>query len=284
MELSQTAVRHEYVKQIRALEAAIENATIGEIDQVSLDRAQRRLDEIAAEYQHTNKVGPAIYKLYELQALIHYFNGNDSKALEFINYAIEVRGDSYARAERLKAQLSTSASPTGDGHEKEITKVEGHERFIGLGGWLALFFVGVVIAIIYNAIQLFGYPSTFHEIDSARSAAPDFVAAITPALWFEVFQFIVLIGLGVITLNLLIRHKEAAKKTAIIYLIAATVLGGIDYLWASSIFNQYNLSSDAAIKDELQHVANSVGRSIIATCVWVPYFLVSKRVKATLTK
>jgi hypothetical protein len=108
MELAHSTIQQNYIKQIKALEAKIEKATENELDVDLLDENQKKLDELAEKYQYNEKVGSSLYKLYELQATIHYFNGKDAEALDFINQAIETRGSSYPRAEKLKAQLLKS--------------------------------------------------------------------------------------------------------------------------------------------------------------------------------
>lgn len=113
MELAHSTVQQNYIKQVKVLEAKIEKATEGELDLDAVDDAQTRLDALAEKYQYNEKIGTAIYKLYELQAVIHYFDGNDAKALDFINQAVETRGNSYARAEKLKAQLERGGTTVG---------------------------------------------------------------------------------------------------------------------------------------------------------------------------
>jgi hypothetical protein len=113
MELAHSTIQQNYIKQIRALEAKIEKATEGDLDQDLLDDAQDKLDALAKKYQDNEKTSSAVYKLYELQAAIHYFNGNDADALDFINQATETRGSNYPRAEKLKAQLHQHSNKDG---------------------------------------------------------------------------------------------------------------------------------------------------------------------------
>ena len=105
MELPHSKTRQAYIEQIRIVEANLKDATSGDIDHALLTQVQKRLDSIAEKYQYSNEIGTARYKLYELQSLVHFFKGDDDNALDFINQAIEVRGNSYARAEKIKSQL-----------------------------------------------------------------------------------------------------------------------------------------------------------------------------------
>ena len=106
MELPHSKTRQNYIEQVKVIETNLKDATSGKIDHALLSQAQKRLDALASKYQYSEEIGTARYKLYELQALVHFFKGDDDAALDFINQAIEVRGDSYARAEKLKAQSS----------------------------------------------------------------------------------------------------------------------------------------------------------------------------------
>ena len=120
MQLPQSQARQKYIEQIKVVEANLKDATSGEKDKALLAQVQKRLDSLAEKYQFSEEIGTARYKLYELQALVHYFNGHDDDALDFINQAIETRGESYAKAEKLKKQLSL-----GDSY---VTKTMGRAR------------------------------------------------------------------------------------------------------------------------------------------------------------
>lgn len=281
MQLPYSETRESYTRHIKVIEANLKDATSGELDHALLTQVQKRLDALADKYQYSEEIGTARYKLYELQALVHYFDGDDEAALDFINQAIEMRGDSYARAEKLKAQLTEKAKPQAIDHSK-LSKKQRRKQLIGLEGWLAFFIVGISLGILLGVINLVGYGSTFSDLASVQSDAPDYVAAMTPVLWFEILTNLLSIGLAVWLLVLLAKHKKLAKGIAIAYLVSSAIFLIIDYAWAASVFETFNVTQ--YVQTEMSRAARDVGRGIIAAFIWVPYFLVSKRVKRTLTQ
>lgn len=124
MELPHSKTRQAYIEQISVVEANLKEATSGAIDRALLSQVQKRLDTLAGKYQYNEEIGTARYKLYELQALVHFFKGDDDTALDFINQAIETRGDSYSRAEKLKAQILKKSEPNEEISTHRQTKSE----------------------------------------------------------------------------------------------------------------------------------------------------------------
>lgn len=275
MELPHSKDRQSYINKIKTIEANLKSATAVEVDEEQLARVQKQLDLLAEKYQYSNSIGSARYKMYELQALVHYFKGNDEEALDFINQATETRGEKYARAEKLKSQLLAS-TPSIDADQ---TSEKPKKKLVGLEGWLAVFTVGVGISIISLVISLVGYPSAYDEAATADIHISGFLATISPLLTLEVMYHLSIIAIATILLVLLAKHKRSAKTLAIIFLIIPIAFGMIDYAWASVVFNNYNLESSL-----LNEAGGDLARSIFIAWIWVPYFLVSKRVKATLTK
>lgn len=287
MELPNTQHRQKYIESVRALENEIKSATDGEVSDVALQSAQDELDKLAKKYQEDEAIGSAIYKLYELQALIYYFDGKDDKAMKFINQAIDSKGGAYPKADKLKQRLS--AGPT-TGHfiapdESRMTKSEKRKELIGLEGWLAWFVVGQFLAIILTIYNFFASGFlTSSDIDSYNQYQQGLGNTIQGFTIFEDIMIIIYISLIVITLIKLFRRRKSAKTFAIITLIFIAVYGVIDYGIVSSIFGSSGLLQNAEMQSYMSKYTGEIGRSIVAALIWVPYLLKSKRVRATLVK
>lgn len=286
MQLPNSKTRQTYIEQIKIAEANLKDATSGDKDKSLLAQVQKRLDSLAEKYQFSEEIGTARYKLYELQALVHYFNGHDDDALDFINQAIEMRGETYTKAEKLKAQLSP-----GDSYLSKTTnpdkmrKQQRRDHKIGLEGWLALFIVGQFLALLITVFRFFadGFLSSsdISSLNEYQSGLGDTLQALTA---FENVAILVYVALIITMLVLLFRNRKLAKPFAIATLIFAAVYGIIDYAVASSIFESSSLAGNTEIQSMMSKYSSDVGRSVLSALIWVPYFLISKRVKRTLAK
>lgn len=163
MQLPQSKARQFYVEQIKIIEASIKEATSDRQNETLLARAQSRLDALAEKYQYSKEIGTARYKLYELQALMHYFSHNDDEALDFIIQAIEIRGATYIKAEKLKSQLlhkHQGESPTNTDNEPPL-ELQAHIRGLRSGAIImailaiiSIYFLPWAIFYIILAIKL----------------------------------------------------------------------------------------------------------------------------------
>lgn len=281
MELSPSTKKQEYTDEIKLIEATLNDVSSGEAPKELFTYAQSKLDKLAARFQHDESLGAIRYKLYELQAVLYFYEHKDEEALAFIREAVQTKGGTYKRAEELKAQIEAS----GPGVERpaqveDPASANRQGRLIGLGGWLAVFIAMVGIGAVINIVSLSEYPSAFTDLHELRAEYPDFVAALNPLLQYETLFHVALIITAAAIIVLLTQHRAIAKPIAIGFMAASLLLGLIDYMWAESIFRSFNLD----VGNELDDAMRNIVRAMFSGSVWIPYLLVSKRVKATLTR
>jgi len=93
---------NKYIKSIEELESRLRNPNLHDDDVPEL---QEELTNFADIYQGDESLGAMRYKIYELQALIFFYQRKDKDALKFINIATNVYGSDYSSAESLRRQI-----------------------------------------------------------------------------------------------------------------------------------------------------------------------------------
>jgi hypothetical protein len=93
-----------YQKEITKIIKYLERDT-GDVE--VLNKVQAKLDKLAAQYEHDESLGNARYKLYQAQAMLSYRLGDSLKARQFIEEAVNVRGQNYKLADDLLSHLKS---------------------------------------------------------------------------------------------------------------------------------------------------------------------------------
>jgi len=147
------------------------------------------------------------------------------------------------------------------------------EDIEGISGWLALVAFGLVVSpfvMLYTILTVnlpFLYGSKYQVFLAGH---PAFEALAV----FEVFTNIIFIA-SVLALAFLFFTKRKAFPTFMItYLATQCCIILFDTLAVHTLVPSVDLSSSYT----------SVARSLIGTLVWIPYFVVSRRVKATFVR
>jgi hypothetical protein len=155
----------------------------------------------------------------------------------------------------------------------------GHLK--GIGGWLILVLIGLIISLISVAGTLTDTmnlykPEVWHTITTYGSEAyhPLFGTWIIYETALNIFVIIFTICL----LILMFRKSRLFPKLMIFYFVSAVFLQGIDYYLSYIVLTDLpNVSKALGVSPSLEGVM----RSAVQGAVWVPYFIRSKRVKAT---
>jgi len=290
MDIPDTRPRQEYNDDIKVIEANIKDISSGTAPEELYAYTQTKLDKLASRFQYDDQLGIARYKLYELQALLYYFQKRDEDALAFMRQAIEVRGASYKRAEQLIEQIQSTPQRTTPTHEiqqlseEKLTKEEKKKRLIGVDGWLAWYVVGLFIATIVTLVNLFsgGIGLSSSDVQSLNQYQPGLGYTLSTLTTFENVALVVDIALLIASIVLIFQRRKLAKVIAISCLAFGVIYTVTDYALVSSLFNSSGLAQYT--QTELSQAASYAGRNVMGALIWIPYFIKSRRVRATLTR
>jgi hypothetical protein len=147
----------------------------------------------------------------------------------------------------------------------------------GIGGWLIL----VVISLVVSPVRI-GYFMATDILPIFRDGAWSILttpgSAAYHVLWgplliFETIGNLGTIALGLTTLWFLAHKSRRTPKLAIAWLLWSSTLVVVDFFVTDLI--------PAAAAHPDPGSARELVRALVSLAIWVPYFLVSKRVKAT---
>jgi hypothetical protein len=166
---------------------------------------------------------------------------------------------------------------SGAAMTEEVDTVVKSDGPKGLGGWLILVGLGVVISplrIFFEGASIFG-PLLRDNVlqDVADPNSSSYVAYLAEFIYLEMF-FNVIFGIWAI-LNLVWFFSQSTRfPAAFRYFLLANLVFLVGDTFLSTNFMPSNEAFDAA-------TVKSIMQSAIATAIWVPYTIVSKRVKNT---
>ena len=155
------------------------------------------------------------------------------------------------------------------------------DKLQGLGGWLLLVMLGLIVSPIRISLMLFRdhapifSDGTWQALTS--SSSEHYHALWAPFISFEIAGNVLLIVLALATLCFLLMKSKYAPAIAITWLLTGLVFVVGDFILAQQIPLIANQPTDPETMKEL-------ARSVIGAAIWIPYFLLSKRVKVTFTR
>ena len=121
------------------------------------------------------------------------------------------------------------------------------------------------------------------DCDLLNEAYNGFCDGLASLVTVENTMILIMFIAQVIAIILTLSKKKVAIKYNIVLLIASTLWVIIDTAWAISVIGQYNIPSSVADPMTGKVIGSAFG-SVVACCIWAPYFLKSERVKNTHTR
>jgi transglutaminase-like putative cysteine protease len=169
-----------------------------------------------------------------------------------------------------RSKLPASLSPPLSSERSMSLSVEG------IGGWLVLVAIGLVLTLLRILGTSVVVWTSVLNLQVWRSLTEPGGAAYhpywAPALLFELFFNAVCLVFAVLLLALFFKKRAAWSHCYVVFLIANLIAACLD---------AYFIQQIPAAAESPQGSVKQVAQAIIAAAIWIPYVLVSKRVKVT---
>ena len=176
------------------------------------------------------------------------------------------------------------SAPKVDLAEGDVKPAEAPAAFLdgprGIGGWLILPLLGLIFTPIRVGIQTHRdfspmlEPGIWRALTTPGGEAYHWLWA--PTIIFEVVTNVSLIGFTLVLLVLFLRTSRRVPKLMIVLMLAGIAIQGVDLVLVGFI--------PALASDPDAHSMRDLARAVPAAAIWIPYFLMSKRVRNTFVK
>lgn len=154
------------------------------------------------------------------------------------------------------------------------------EYYDRIGGWLILVAIGLILSPFRLAYSLLVEllpaldAETWDYLTSPDS--PVYHALWKPLIIFELLGNGLFLIFSVVLLYYFFSRKKELPRLIIIFYAANLLFILLDYLLAAQIPMVAEMDDGSTYRE--------IGRSIVASAIWIPYFLLSERVKGTFIK
>jgi len=150
----------------------------------------------------------------------------------------------------------------------------------GIGGWLLLPALGLVLTPLRMSYGIYKdlwpvFSEGYWEVlttPTSEAYHPYWAALII----FEMAGNAVLIAITLVALYFFFSKSRHTPRVMVVWLGAILAFTATDFFVADLIPAVAEQKDDQSVKE--------LGRAVVGAAIWIPYFLVSKRVKATFVK
>ncbi|EZP78232.1 hypothetical protein H839_05819 [Parageobacillus genomosp. 1] len=149
----------------------------------------------------------------------------------------------------------------------------------GIRDWLILIAVGVVFAPVFQLFKV----AFYYDILTTQTwafytdpTAPFYQPILKPLLYLQVFGNVSLLILSIVVMVHFFKKKETLPKMLVTFFSSNFLLGSIGYYMVTLIPQDTPIEQIARLKSAEEIVIMG-----IMCIIWIPYLLVSKRVKNT---
>ncbi|MNB78759.1 hypothetical protein D3C75_254670 [compost metagenome] len=184
------------------------------------------------------------------------------------------------RAERLDNQISGNIESAAATESVPYTYPQRTGPY-GFGGWLILFALGMIRQLYLHITSVYNNYITLRMADFQLlvDSSNDYYSPLwLPTVYFETIIEALIAVFIIIMVFMCIKHRKQFKYLAIAVIIISAVFTYLDLALVLRITNGF---ADEVFQGT--NIYEGVLKSTLYAVVWLPYFLLSKRVKNTYT-
>ncbi|MBI3005379.1 MAG: DUF3857 domain-containing protein [Ignavibacteriales bacterium] len=180
-----------------------------------------------------------------------------------------------SKARLAQEQLTSGAENSGQ--QAKSTEVRAPAEFVGIRGWLYLPAAGLILSPLTYAWQIIQtFPSIFNVSrweQLTTPGQPEYHPMFASFLISELFIYVCFAFISVGVSIYFFRKKKEAPRLMIIWLLTSSIFPIVDAVAA------WLVGITETIFPPLE--MRQVGSVISSVCIWIPYFIISQRVKST---
>lgn len=150
------------------------------------------------------------------------------------------------------------------GRSKPLAGTSEAEPLKGIGGWLALVALGVILMPFFLAYSLASTLTAFQYLGSAPANLATLI----------ILEAAVISGFFVLSIVLAVKFFKTRASAPKLYI---GLLAGLAAFNLFEVVALVGITGKAADPESMKDLI----RSVLAAAVWIPYMLISKRVKKT---
>lgn len=163
----------------------------------------------------------------------------------------------------------------------QINNEKNEVYYYGFGGWLYIFAAGLVYQFLFNlkiAYDNYLITKTDNYYSYTTIGSESYNSLWETAIWFEIIAASIIVVLVALIAYFCIKQSKKFRTMAILFISVSLFFQCIDLFLMLSIQNGYSEDIFGPSKYD------NLYKSTVYAIVWIPYLLLSKRVKNTFIK